>query len=311
MQWIKNWVATLPSPRHAERNEDNFWLAEDDCAAAVIDGMGGYRRETATAVVGGEHASALAAQVLAEELNQWNQSIPFEEAKKLLRDAIEAVNTRIWEQLNWSGEIPAEENSEGKDLDELTVGVAMTLIALCDNGTRAIAAQHGDTHGYVLKEMGLIQITEDQDLLLWECMNGLITDEEAAEITEAIDNFDGADLAGMPPQRIMRYFFDKNIFGALGVDAECAKTGWSVIKLDPNDRLALLSDGPYSNMSINVLAGLLGYPDDPATVVIELASQRCLLPRFPNPQDASQPFNMRATQDDMTVIVIEIGEEGE
>lgn len=309
MEWINKWVTTLPSPRHPERNEDNFWLAEDDCAAAVIDGMGGYRRETATGVVGGEHASALAAQVLAEELNEWDQRIPLEQAKEILRDAIEAANTRIWEELNWAGEIPPEENPAEKELEELTVGVAMTLMALCDNGTRVVAAQHGDTHGYVLKEeQGLIQITEDQDLLLWERINGFITEEKAAEVSEAIDDFDGTELTGMPPQRIMRYFFDKNIFGALGVDAECPETGWSVMKLDSNDRLALLSDGTYSNMSLKELEGLIDYPNEPANVVIELASQRSLLPRFPNPQDANQPFNMRATQDDMTVIVIEIGE---
>lgn len=308
MKWIKSWIATLPSPTHPDRNEDNLWVAANLRAAAVIDGMGGYRRQSAKGAIGGEHASALAAQVLAETLDQWDGSNTLQDSKVLLRDAIYAVNQRIWQDLNWSGRIPAEENAQGKHVHELTVGVAMTLVALCDQGRRAVMAQQGDTHGYVLKpELGIIQITEDQDLLLWEQINGTLTAEEASEISQAIEQFDGTNLAGMPDQSIMRYFFDKNIFGALGVDGDCPQTGWSVIKLNAGDKLALLSDGAYSNMSINELEGLLYFPDDPATVVVELAHQRSLLPRFPDPKDFTQPFNVRATQDDMTVIVLEVG----
>ena len=308
MKWIRSWTATQPSPTHPERNEDNLWVAANHRAAAVIDGMGGYRRQTAKGAIGGEHASALAAQVLGEKLDEWNGSYTLQDSKVLLRDAIDAINERIWQELNWSGNIPSEENSQGKPSHELTVGVALTVVALCDDGRRAVMAQQGDTHGYVLKpELGLIQITEDQDLLLWEQINGTLTAEEASDISQAINQFDGTYLAGMPDQRVMRYFFDKNIFGALGVDGDCPQTGWSVIKLDAGDKLALLSDGAYSNMSINELEGLLYFPDDPATVVVELAHQRCLLPRFPNPNNLSEPFNVRATPDDMTVVVLEVG----
>ncbi len=308
MKWIRRWIATLASPTHPDRNEDNLWVAANHGAAAVIDGMGGYRRKSANGPIGGEHASALAAKVLAEKLDQWDGSNTLEDSKVLLRDAIHAVNERIWQDLNWSGKIPSEENAQGKPVHELTVGVAMTVVALCDEGRRAVMAQQGDTHGYVLKpERGVIQITEDQDLLLWEQINGTLTAEEAFNISQAIDQFDGTYLAGMPDQSIMRYFFDKNIFGALGVDGECPQTGWSVIKLDLGDRIALLSDGAYSNMSVNELEGLLYFPDDPATVVVELAHQRSLLPRFPDPKDLTQPFNVRATQDDMTVVVLEVG----
>ncbi|MGB0389053.1 MAG: PP2C family protein-serine/threonine phosphatase [Ardenticatenaceae bacterium] len=310
MKWIKSWVESVPSPTHPERNEDNLWIAASNCAAAVIDGMGGYRRQTATGMIGGEHASMLAAQVLAEKLDEWDGSHSLQESKRLLRDVIRAVNARIWDGLNWSGNIPKEENSEGKEVYELSVGAAMTLVALCDGGSRALMAQQGDTHGYALKEeMGLLQITEDQDLLLWEQLNGTLSAEEAAHISQAIDQFDGTDLRKRPGDQVMRYFFDKNIFGALGVDGECPETGWSVIKLDPGDRIALLSDGAYSNMSINELEGLLSFPHDPATVVVELAHQRSVLPRFPNPNDFSKPFNVRATPDDMTVLVMEVGYE--
>lgn len=308
MKWIKCWTATVASPTHPERNEDHLWVAKSGYAAAVIDGMGGYRRKGAEGEVGGEHASTLAAQVLAEMLDDWDGSLPLKESKAPLRGVIEAVNQRLWEELNWGGKVPPEENPEGKQAEEMSVGVAMTLIALCDGGSRALAAQHGDTHGYALKEeMGLIQITEDQDLLTWERINGLISEEEAVRITQAIDHFDGINLTDMMDQKVMRYFFDKNIFGALGVDGICPETGWSAIRLAPGDRLALLSDGAYSNLSIDELLNLLAYPDDPAQVVVELAQQRAALPRFPDVNDLNRPYNMRATQDDMTVVVVELG----
>jgi serine/threonine protein phosphatase PrpC len=112
----------------------------------------------------------------------------------------------------------------------------------------------------------------------------------------------------MPDERAMRYFFDRNIFGALGVSDDCPETGWSVIKLAQGDRIALLSDGAHSNMSVDELASLLAYPDDPADVILELAQQRSLLPRFPDPDDPARRFNMRATQDDITVVVVDVGE---
>lgn len=287
-------------------------MAAGGRAAAVIDGMGGYRRQTATGEVGGEHASALAARVLAERLDGWDGSATLAETRAALRPVIEEVNRRMWEELNWAGNIPPEENPEGKTVDQLSVGAAMTLVALCDGGSRAVVAQHGDTHGYVLKEeVGLIQITEDQDLLLWERLNGRITEEEAARISQVIDEFDGINVSDEMDQQVMRYFFDKNIFGALGVATECPETGWSVIKLVVGDRLVLLSDGAYSNMSIPELGSLLAFPDDPADVVVDLAMQRGLMPRFPDVNDLAQPFNMRATQDDMTAVIVVVGEEAE
>lgn len=312
VRWIQSWVATAPSPTHPERNEDSLWVAAGGRAAAVIDGMGGYRRETAQGEIGGEHASALAARVLAEHLDAWDGSATLQETKAALRPVIEEVNRRIWEELNWGGNIPAEENAEGKPLDQLSVGAAMTVVALCDGGSRAVAAQHGDTHGYVLKEAaGLIQITEDQDLLLWDRMQGRISEEDAARVSQIIDRFDGLNVSDEMDQRVMRYFFDRNIFGALGVAGQCPETGWSVIKLDAGDRLVLLSDGAYSNMNISELASLLAFPDDPANVVVDLAKQRGVLPRFPDVNNLSQPFNMRATQDDMTAVIVVVGEEAE
>jgi serine/threonine protein phosphatase PrpC len=272
--------------------------------------MGGYRRRTEKGEVGGEHAAAAARDVLARQMSGWQSKLTPEQARQYIRRTIEEINREIWETLNWSGQVPEAENPNGQPVEELTVGVALTLIALVDDGSRALAAQHGDTHGYVLKEQhGLIQLTEDQDLLTWERLTGAISKEEAAQIAQAIDHFDGVNMGSILDQRVLRYMFDKNIFGALGVSGDTPGTGWSIIKLLPGDRLALLSDGAYSNMSITELRNLLRFPDDPADVVIELAQQRSLLPRFPDPNAPQKAFNLRATQDDMTVVVVEVGEE--
>ena len=41
---VRNWVKSLPSRAHPERNEDAYWSATNDMAHAVIDGMGSSRR---------------------------------------------------------------------------------------------------------------------------------------------------------------------------------------------------------------------------------------------------------------------------
>lgn len=308
IQWTHQWWASAPSPTHPERNEDGWWIAASRQAAAVIDGMGGYRRRTANGEIGGEHAAQVAMRVLKEQLDQWDASVTLAESKIIMRAAIEAVNRAIWEELNHAGNIPADENQQNKPLEELTVGIAISLFGLCDNGTRAVAGQQGDTHGYVLKDdTGLIQITEDQDRLLWDKMNGLVTEDEAAAINDALDAFDGVTIEAVPEQRVLRYFYDKNIFGALGVDGNCPTTGWSAIKLQPRDRLVLLSDGAYSNCSLNELNGLAWLEEDPAGAIVDLAVQRSTLPRLPNALNPDQPYNMRATQDDMTAVIVVVG----
>ncbi len=309
MKWIHEWAASAPSPSHPERNEDQWWISANHQAAAVIDGMGGYRRQTPNGEIGGEHAATLARDVIRDHLDDWSATITLAESKTKLRAIVEAVNQAIWEQLNHAGVIPADENSEEKPLEELTVGVALTIMVLCDDGKRAVAAQQGDTHGYVLKEdLGLVQITEDQDLLMWERMNGLLTEEESSEINAAIDAFDGVTVESLPSQKVLRYFYDKNIFGALGVDGNCPDTGWAVIKLIPNDRLVFLSDGAYSNCTLNELNGLAWLDNDPAAAIVDLAQQRSVMQRLPNPLNPDQSYNMRATQDDMTAVVVTIGE---
>ena len=221
--------------------------------------------------------------------------------------AIAAVNERIWRELNRSGRVPAHENLEGKEPDQLSVGVAVTLVALCDGGTQLLAAQHGDTHGYLSNAQGLLQLTQDQDLLRWEAMSGMLTEEQALGIGRALDHFDGVHLQEGMEEEMLRYFFDKSIFGALGIGAECPESDWSAVRLRLNDRVALLSDGAHSNMSISELATRLAWPDDPADAVIDLAQQRSVLPRFPDPNAPERAYNLRATQDDMTVLVVEVG----
>ena len=312
MNWTTHWHATAPSPTHPDRNEDSWWIAASGQAAAVIDGMGGYRRQSADGEVGGEHAAQLATTVLREMLDEWRNDATLDGAKQQLRMVIEAVNRRIWETLNWSGVIPVAENRGNQAASEISVGVAMTVAVAVEGGARALMAQHGDTHGYVYKaELGLLQVTEDQDRLMWDRLNGVLRPDEAHAISEAIDHFDGVNLTTVRDQRVMRYFFDKNIFGALGVAADASETGWSPIKLAAGDRIALLSDGAYANLSVTEIQNLVSQPDRPAETVLALAKQRSQLARFPDPNNPFAPFNMRATQDDMTVVVVEVGDVSE
>ena len=127
----------------------------------------------------------------------------------------------------------------------------------------------------------------------------------------AVHAVDGVNLTTVRDQRVMRYFFDKNIFGALGVAPEASETGWSPIKLAAGDRIALLSDGAYANLSVTEIQNLVSQPDRPAETVLALAKQRSQLARFPDPNNPFAPFNMRATQDDMTVVVVEVGDVSE
>jgi PPM family protein phosphatase len=115
-------------------NEDYYLVLPDRGLYLVADGMGGAQA--------GEHASKLAADTVAEVLQQ--REHPDAAA---LAAAFEEANRRV---LSAASEDAALE------------GMGTTLIAALESGPEILIASVGDSRAYVFQDSRLLAITEDQ-----------------------------------------------------------------------------------------------------------------------------------------------------
>jgi PPM family protein phosphatase len=137
-----------------EANEDAIgsWPCEDGLVFAVADGLGGHNA--------GEVASALALEVLAEELHN-SAGTP---VAKRLKSAVQEANLRIYTKATTVPELRR-------------MGTTLTATAVV--GDRLIAAHVGDCRLYLLRNGTLTQLTKDHTWVWEQVQYGILSPEEA------------------------------------------------------------------------------------------------------------------------------------
>ena len=302
---VQVWQKTLPSRDHLERNEDAFWSAKNGVAHAAIDGMGGSRRVVDGKEIGGEHAAA----GLVAALNHRLQDLPFDlsvqAARELLSVVVAEAGAKVYREVNASGQIPPDQIPEGKSAEDVMAAAVMTAAIFCDGGRRAVIGQNGDTRAYLLSGSELILLTEDQDAVMLDEMEGKLTPKEAEAIQHAMDNFSGLDI-GKLDAKARQYFFRRNLlFGQIGDSPQPRPPEFLTIQLRPGDMLALVSDGVYANLSSGEIHDALA-SIDPAAALVDRGDARSGERSLPDPNDLSAPYNYRAHQDDTTAVVVKM-----
>jgi protein phosphatase len=193
---------------------------------AVCDGMGGHNA--------GEVASALALETLAVQMESLKESCP---PKELFRRALDAVNTRVWNEAH---------------LHPQLAGMGTTLTAALVSGGSALVAHVGDSRAYFARRGHVEQITRDQSIAGALIARGVLT-EQAAQDTP----------------------FKNVLLQAVGTKdrVEIALDG---VSLAPGDSLLLCSDGLSNKVKREDLARALALPDleSAARNLVALANER-------------------------------------
>ncbi|MFL5733411.1 MAG: PP2C family protein-serine/threonine phosphatase [Chloroflexia bacterium] len=305
LQYIKLWSKSLPSRLHPERNEDLAWSAANRVAHAVVDGMGGVRRKVEGGEIGGENAAHIIGEVLKAHLEDLPTTLSADDAKELLRVVVSDANDRIFRELNASGQIPPDQIPEGKTAEDVMVAAVMTALIICEGGRRAVISQNGDTRCYLFSDGDLLLLTEDQDAIQADMVQGKLTPDQVDAIQEAVDDFDGHDIGKLDPTA-RSYFVQRNlVYGEIG-DSEAPRLpDLTTIQLRPGDVLMLCSDGVYSNLTTAEIANSMS-SIDPAATLVDRGDARSTERALPDPQDLSIPYNCRAHQDDATAVVVKI-----
>ncbi len=142
-------------------NEDAVRLDVERGMAILADGMGGYNA--------GEVASALAVNLIAEELGRWLHEAA---ATASLRDVRRAMEICVD---NANGVI-----FEGAHTHEAYAGMGTTLVMGVVHQDTFVVGHVGDSRAYRWRAGVLAQLTRDHSLLQEQIDIGLITPAEAA-----------------------------------------------------------------------------------------------------------------------------------
>jgi PPM family protein phosphatase len=223
-----------------EHNEDSFLVNEDLGLYVVCDGMGGH--------AGGETASRLAVQTVEKELisarlradDPFASDEGFEKTPlaTALQEAIEGACSMVYRTSRSQPELG---------------GMGTTCIALLLQRDLAVVGHVGDSRAYLVREGGILQLTEDHSLVNEQVRAGLLTSEEAkhSRLRNIITRSVG---------------FEEDVL--VDVSAFETRTG---------DRFLLCSDGLSNLVSMEEIRVTLASERDPADVcksLVGLANER-------------------------------------
>ncbi len=225
--------------RKRPHNEDYFLVDEDNKIYIVCDGMGGANA--------GEVASRMAVEIIGgrvreriEEIRELSSQNTFDSKQKIkniISEAVSEASLRIFE-------IASKEESKK--------GMGTTLVMLIICGENAFISSVGDSRAYLIRDNQVYQVTEDHTLVNEQLKRGLITPEEAKNVT-----------------------YGNVITRAVGV-MESVMVDTTHIELMAGDIFLLCSDGlhGYTEDKDILSFASLGTLQEMAASAIEFANQR-------------------------------------
>jgi protein phosphatase len=223
-----------------EHNEDSFLVNEELGLYVVCDGMGGH--------AGGETASRLAVQTVERELlsARLRQDSPFASKAGLadspiagaVREAVEGACAAVFRTSKLNPELH---------------GMGTTCICMVINGSHAIVGHVGDSRAYLVREGGVLQLSEDHSLVNEQVRAGLLTPDEAR--VSRLKNIITRSVG----------FEEDVLVDVMGVETK------------PGDRFLLCSDGLSNLVSNEEICEALSTEttlEAIATALIQLANDR-------------------------------------
>lgn len=223
---------SVASFRHPHRNEDTVGFDEKTGWAVVLDGVGGSEH--------GDLASQKGLEVIGPKLAMIEPDATIDEAKKLVKEAIEEASRTIRNDIY-----------EG----ETTVVTAKILGA--GGKRKVIIGSVGDSRAYLVRSNELQQITEDDSVI----PNGI---REKLDLVETDVDVNDEERS---------WFDQRNLITQDLGDWTIPTVHLFEIELAKEDKLLLTSDGVHDNLTINEIQRILVDGGD-ANVLVESAERR-------------------------------------
>ncbi|MCC6996440.1 MAG: serine/threonine-protein phosphatase [Deltaproteobacteria bacterium] len=187
---VLSWARTDVG-RKRDHNEDSHLVRPEIGLFAVADGMGGH--------VGGEQASRLAVQVLAEAVGKADlaglapgpihprpaaglrDTMRFEDADSALDKTDPGIPRDVPDMLEQAARRAGASIFDRAQREPELAGMGTTLTAMMVHGDRVHFAHVGDSRAYLYRNGRIEQVTEDHSWIAEQVRAGLLSESEASE----------------------------------------------------------------------------------------------------------------------------------
>lgn len=156
--------------KRRSHNEDSLLVDDENKIYMVCDGMGGAKA--------GEVASQMAVEIIGKnirekieeirELSSQNSFDSKQKIKAIISEAVSEACLRIFEIAS-------------KDESKKGMGTTLVMLIICQEN--AFVSSVGDSRAYLIRENQVYQITEDHTLVQEQIKRGVITPEEAKNVS--------------------------------------------------------------------------------------------------------------------------------
>ncbi|HUD09864.1 MAG TPA: PP2C family serine/threonine-protein phosphatase [Patescibacteria group bacterium] len=274
---IKIASATVASEKHPDRNEDAFFHSQrgKTAVAGVFDGVGG--------LAAGDEASRAARGRVLTRLQEMPADIRADEAQTIVQDALSEADADVLSLVR-------EKGSE--------MATTASILVICDSSTEAnkqvaVIGNVGDSRVYRLRDGLLEQITLDDSAIR------NVGDETQAKALQ--DRLSRAQEPSDLSDEDLFHFRTRNVVDqALGVQ-KIITPRIHQVDVHSSDRFFLASDGITDNLTLDEIQAILRENTDPQHAV-NLLKEKSVT--------RSRERSFRSKPDDMTGVVIDVGEQG-
>jgi protein phosphatase len=269
---VKSAGLSIPAEWHQGRNEDAYFIDEENKALGVFDGVGG--------MAGSERASWLSAQTVQERLKDLSvTNAPREFGRLLIHEALSAGHAAI---LN------------GPDRNIATTATAAKVFEN-ENGTPyVVVGSVGDSRAYLLRDEKLSQLTLDQAYRLPGT-----SDEDARQLQETLANVTNlSELSALNGDAGKTFRNRSMITGSLGGTGMSPPIRLSDFEIRRGDRLMVTSDGIHDNLADDEIESLANGEETAEATVNTLVCAALIRSR--------NLSHLRSKADDMTAVTLDL-----
>lgn len=261
--------------KHGGINEDAFFMLTSG-SFGIFDGVGGK--------AGGEKASRMAKETIERKISSIPGNISAEIAESQVVSALSDANKAI-----------CLEKSKNPGLKDMaTTGV---VVVLAEGGKKAVVAWVGDSRIYRQSRGVFIQVTEDDSIISGLVRMGELSPEQEKKIDQLASNKDCQVLQKDIPNAFELFRRRNQITSSIGNESSMS-IKHTIIDLRDGDRLIGVTDGICDNLLDGEIAGVIVKNSDIKRVASEMINKASF---------RSQEGAFRSKDDDMTVVVVEMG----
>jgi len=302
-------VSRAATKESHENNEDSILEQPEEGLFGVFDGMGGH--------AGGERASQLTKEIIEKSPKTDPRFLNVEAASRELRGLLENANQAVLEEQKAN---PALKG----------MGSTASLVKLVAEGDKrfAVVATVGDSPVYIIRKDGKLECVGidnqalKEDAKLGWSFEGMSAEEIEREISASdarVANIKTPEDYKALNDRERQAFAMRHVLTDAPIGREQLQPSIRQVSVESGDRILIASDGITDNLTRERIAEIVANRHFKASESSDVLAKEARViadqlrsPEYKKFRETGEDFpgrNLRAKDDDMSAIVVEVGGE--